>query len=72
MARRKKITKIMGKKNKIKTVKRKEVTNFGMLTGGEKKYTKIIIDGVVKEWVGIGWVSIDDEPDTNKYPVLID
>lgn len=29
-----------------------------MTTGGEDRISKIILDGVVKEWVGIGWIDI--------------
>ena len=41
-----------------------------MTTGGEDRISKIILDGVVKEWVGIGWIDIGEaEPeDYLKYP----
>lgn len=56
----------------MKTVKRSELSNIRMVAGNEKKYQKIILDGVVKEWVAIGWIEIDDYPDTDKYPTVID
>lgn len=33
-----------------------ELTTIAMVNGNEKKYSKVVIDGVLKEWVGIGWV----------------
>lgn len=56
----------------MKTVRRSELGNLRMAAGNEKKYSKIIIDGAVKEWVGIGWIEVDDTPDKNKYPTVID
>lgn len=37
-------------------IKRSELSNLRMVAGNENKYDKVIIDGVVKQWVGIGWV----------------
>ncbi len=34
-----------------------ELSNLRMATGNEKKYTHVIHDGVLKHWVGYGWVS---------------
>lgn len=42
-----------------KPLKRSQVTNIAMTTGGEKRISKIILDGVVKEWVGIGWIDLE-------------
>lgn len=41
-----------------KPLKRSQVTNIAMTTGGEDRISKVILDGVVKEWVGIGWIDI--------------
>lgn len=41
-----------------KPLKRSQVTNIAMTTGGEKRISKVILDGVVKEWVGIGWIDL--------------
>jgi len=57
---------------RMKTVKLSELTNIRMAAGNEKKYSKIIIDGKVKEWVAIGWMDIDEKPDKRKYPVVVD
>lgn len=40
------------------TITRAELTNLRMVAGNEKKYSVVVIDGVVKEWVGIGWIEI--------------
>jgi len=31
-----------------------------MVEGGESRITKIIHQGRVKEWVGIGWIDVTD------------
>lgn len=61
----------MGKPKRM-TVKASEVSMISMAAGNEKKYGKVIEDGQLKEWVGIGWIDIDEEPDETKYPVVID
>jgi hypothetical protein len=38
-------------------VKRSELTTLRMVAGNEKKYDTIIVDGEVKTWVGIGWIT---------------
>ena len=45
-----------------------------MVAGNEKKYSRIILDGVVKNWVGFAWVdegkaSIEDK---RNYPIVVD
>jgi hypothetical protein len=42
----------------MKTVQAKEVSKFKMVGGNEKKYKAVIDDGILKEWVGIGWVDV--------------
>lgn len=54
----------------MKTVDISELANIKMTCGNEKKYSKVIHDGVVKEWVGIGWIDIDESPKGKKYPVV--
>lgn len=56
------------------TVKLSELSNLRMVAGNEKKYDTVVIAGVVKQWVGIGWVGEDKatEADCKKYPVAID
>lgn len=55
-----------------KTVKRSELGNLPMIAGNEKKYSKVIIGDQVKEWVGIGWININDKPDKEKYPTVVE
>ncbi len=54
------------------TVRRTELNNTRMVNGNEDKYSKVIIDGKVNEWVAIGWIELDEYPDKSKYPVVID
>lgn len=56
----------------MRTVTRHEISQSMMVAGNEEKYSKIILDGKVLEWVAIGWIEIDDKPDMRKYPVVID
>jgi len=56
----------------MKTVKRSELSHIRMVCGNEKKYSKVIVDGKVKEWVAIGWIDIDEKPDKRKYPVMVE
>ena len=45
-----------------------------MAAGNEKKYSIVIIDGVKKEWVGIGWIDIGKPTVKDKitYPTVED
>lgn len=60
------------KPGKAGTIPFKKVTSISMVAGGEKSIKKVIHAGVVKEWVGIGWVTIDDKPDPDKFPIVAD
>ena len=55
-------------------VKRSELSNFKMVAGNEKKYSRIILDGVCKEWVGFGWIPVGKatEEDYKRYPEVED
>lgn len=50
-------------------VKRSELTNLRMVAGNERKYDKVIIDGRVKEWVGIGWIDLGMSSDADRLPL---
>ncbi len=56
-----------------KTVDASEVTSLRMAAGNEKKYSKVILNGHLREWVGIGW--IDTGPATTsqlrRYPHVV-
>lgn len=47
-------------------VKRSELTNLRMVAGNDRKYDKVIIDGRVKEWVGIGWIDLGVPSDADR------
>jgi len=58
-------------KRKIKFINADQLTNCAMVCGRERKITKVIdFVPVVKEWVGIGWVTITEEVDLLKYPLV--
>lgn len=51
-------------------IPRGELSNLRMAAGNEKKFTVVIDDRTVKEWVGIGWVDLRraTADDIAKYP----
>lgn len=56
----------------MKTVPATELSSLKMTTGNEKRFT-IVIDGDdVKEWVGIGWITLHKvtAADRRKYPIV--
>ncbi|MEN3145731.1 hypothetical protein ABCW43_00290 [Neorhizobium sp. IRAMC:178] len=57
----------------MKTVKLSQLSSLKMVSGGETRHPKVILDGNLKEWVGFGW--IDEGPaspaDEKKYPTVI-
>ena len=55
---------------KAGTVPLSKLNNLSMVAGYEKRVHKVIHNGVLKEWVGIGWVTLEHEkPDPDKHPV---
>ena len=60
--------------SKTITVKRSELGTLRMAAVNEHKYNKVIVDGIVREWVGFGWIDLDKatEEDSQKYPTLVD
>ena len=42
----------------MKTVKATELSKIRMAGGNEKKYQAVIDNGILKEWVAIGWVDL--------------
>jgi len=48
------------------------VSTLKMVSGNEKKYSKVIHDGVLKEWVGIGWIELRTATKVDKlrYPTV--
>lgn len=43
---------------KPRTVDASKLSTMAMVAGGEKKRRYVIDDGVLKEWVGFGWISL--------------
>lgn len=39
-----------------------KLSTISMVEGGEKTHSTVIVRGIVKEWVGFGWIG--DEPAT--------
>lgn len=58
----------------MKTVRRSELSNIRMAGGNEKKYTMVILNDSLQEWVGIGWVHIRlaTDDDRKDYPTVED
>jgi hypothetical protein len=48
----------------------RELSREKMIDGNEKFFTKVIDNGMIKDWVGIGWVADvpAKEEDYCKYP----
>lgn len=58
----------------MEAIKRSELSNTRMVAKNEQKYATVIDKGIVKDWVGIGWIDIReaDESDYNSIPVVED
>jgi hypothetical protein len=56
----------------VKTVKASELVNIRMVGGNEKKYDAVIDNGILKEWVAIGWIDLRKatDEDHKKFPVV--
>lgn len=56
------------------TVRRSDLSTIKMVAGLEDVYTRVIDDGVLKEWVGIGWVNVGPATDADraKYPTVVE
>lgn len=54
----------------MKKVSRKNVSTLAMVAGNENKIDKVIHDGKLVQWVGIGWVELRDATpeDYRKFP----
>lgn len=55
-------------------VLRSELSNLRMTTGNEKEYNRVVDGVLLKEWVGIGWITIRTatEQDRKVYPIAVD
>jgi hypothetical protein len=57
-----------------KPIKRSELSNLKMVAGNEDRISKVILDGNVRQWVGIGWVDEGPATEADKLtiPMVID
>jgi len=55
-------------------VLRSELSNLRMTTGNEKEYNRGVDGVLLKEWVGIGWITIRTatEQDRKVYLIAVD
>lgn len=57
----------------MNTVTFQEVSTMAMTSGGEKRISKVIHEGDLKQWVGIGWVveRKATAEDKKRYPLVV-
>jgi len=57
----------------MKIVKANDLSKFKMVAGNEKRYSAVIDNGILKEWVAIGWVDLREatQKDYEKFPVVL-
>ena len=57
-----------------KKIKLSQLSVIKMVSVNENKYPVVIVDGKVKEWVGIGWIDLREatKEDYEKYPEAIE
>jgi len=57
----------------MKTVNASELSNLKMTAGNEHLYSYIIDEGMLKHWVGIGWIEegLASIKDQKKYPTIV-
>lgn len=57
-----------------KTIAFSKINNLSMVTKGEKKIQRVIIQGRLKEWVAIGWLDQRHatEEDRKLYPTVVE
>jgi hypothetical protein len=55
---------------KTKTIPVSKLSTISMVAGGEKRHPKVIHEGILKNWVGFGWVNEREatEEDKQTYP----
>lgn len=63
----------LGKEDSVKTVHARELATIVMAAGNESKFTMVIDHGVLKQWVGIGWIEIRpaNHLDRETYPTVV-
>lgn len=58
---------------KKKTVHARELSILKMVTGNERGYAAVVHEGLLKQWVGTGWVELRKATagDRKNYPVVV-
>lgn len=53
-------------------IPRSKLTIVAMVAGNEKEITHVIVNGTLKQWVGIGWVDLREatREDYTQYPEM--
>lgn len=51
----------------------RDLNKLAMAAGNECKYSIVVDDGVLKQWVAIGWIDLRPAvpSDSEKYPMVI-
>jgi len=51
----------------------RELSNIRMTAGNESKYSFVIDDGILKQWVAIGWIDLRSatSADKREYPTVL-
>jgi len=57
----------------MKTIPVNEVSILKMVAGNEKRFRAVIDDGILKEWIGFGWIENREATpeDYKKYAVVV-
>lgn len=57
----------------MKTITIDQVSTARMVAGNENKFSTIVHDGKVKQWVGIGWIDLRPatDQDRERFPVAV-
>lgn len=55
------------KRIKPPPVSYEDVSTLKMTSGNEKKISKVILNGNIEEWVGIGWVTLQEAEENDYY-----
>lgn len=61
-----------GERTVKKTIDASKLASAVMAGGGERRIKRVIDEGMVKEWVGIGWIPIrrSTKQDRSRYPTV--
>lgn len=61
-------------KRRPRGIRRSQLSTLRMVAGGEDNISKVIMNGNVHQWVGIGWVDEGkaSKADEFKYPRVLD